>query len=251
MNALSTLLPRITRVVAACSTLLLLIEPGPAAAQFAPDRPGFGDGTSIVRAQTLQAELGYALGVNGRTTHELGQLLLRYGMNDALELRGHVNSYVVSDRADGYSGTGVGAKVRLWRSPLSQLSGVATLDLPTGTGPFDSPDDRARQELKLAFDGALGDNLTLSANGGLRFFYTDDAQTEWLFIPTLSTNLNARTGFYVGYAGFYTENMDMNWVEGGLTYLSGPNTQLDINGGLRLDEGSRRVFLGLGLAHRF
>ena len=230
----------------------LLVPPQAVHAQFAPDRPGLGDGSSVVRAQTLQAELGYAFNDNsGFTAHEFGQLLLRYGVNDFLELRGGINSYVVTDANDGYAGTSVGAKARLWRSELAQLSGVATTGLPTGTSRFDTRDDRARQELKLVFDGALGANLSLTVNGGLRFFYTDNAQTEWLFIPTLNSSLNERAGFYVGYAGFYAENADANWVEGGLTYLVHPNTQIDVNTGLQLDEASDLFFLGLGLAHRF
>ena len=232
--------------------LLMATGPGTTHAQIAADRPGLGDGSSVVGTQTMQAELGYALNsFDGFTQHEFGQLLLRYGVNNFLELRGNVNSFVFTDGDDGYNGTGVGAKVRLWRSGLAQLSGVATTGLPTGTGPFESVDDRARQQLKLAFDGALGTGLTLSVNGGLSFFYTDDAATEWLFIPTLSTSFNERTGFYVGYGGFYRENSNTNFVEAGLTYLTGPNTQLDVNTGLQLDEGSDYFFLGLGLAHRF
>lgn len=234
------------------SLLLLAALPGTATAQVVPDRPGLGDGSSVVGPQVFQAEMGYALNDDsGFTQHEFGQLLLRYGVNHFLELRGGINSYVFTDGTDGYNGTSVGAKVRLWRSELAQLSGVATTGLPTGTGPFDTRDDRARQELKLAFDGALGSNLSLTVNGGLSFFYTDNAQTEWLFIPTLSSSLNERAGFYVGYAGFYAENGNANWVEGGLTYLVNPNTQLDVNTGLRLDERSDLFFLGVGLAHRF
>lgn len=225
--------------------------PGTVHAQIAPDRPGFGDGSAVVSDQTFQTELGYALGVNGRTTHELGQVLLRYGVRDFLELRGGIGSYVVSEGRDGYNGTSVGAKVRLWRSNLAQLSGVASTNLPTGTGPFDSPDDRVRQDLRLAFDGALGDGLALTVNGGLSFNYTDDAGTAWLFIPTLSTFLNDRTGLYVGYAGFYRENVNASWVEAGLSYLTSPDTQIDFNTGLRVDEDSNRAFFGIGLSHRF
>ena len=248
-----TSFPRVSLLRAALLLAMLVgLAPEATRAQFAPDRPGLGDGSSVVNPQTVQAEMGYALNDNdGFTQHELGQLLLRYGVNGFLELRGGINSYVFTDANDGYSGTSVGAKVRLWRSELAQLSGVATTDLPTGTGRFSARDDRARQELKLAFDGALGSGLTLSVNGGLRFFYTDNAQTEWLFIPTLSTSLSARTGFYVGYGGFYAENANANFVEAGLTYLTGPNTQVDVNTGFQVDEGSDAFFLGLGLAHRF
>jgi len=231
--------------------------PTPAAAQISADRPGFGDGATTLDASTVQAGLGYAFNGNGRNSHELGQLLLRYGLTGRVEVRGGVGSYVLNEAPldDGYAGTSVGTKVRLLRRELWTLSGVATLGLPTGTGGFDSPDDRARQELKLAFDGALGDDITLSVNGGTRFFYAagtqDDRAVEWLFIPTLSFSLTERTGAYVGYAGFYDDGPNANWVEGGVTYLYNTDTQLDINTGLRVDDNGDDFFLGIGVARRF
>lgn len=233
---------------------VLSVEPR---AQISADRPGFGNGSTTVGAGTIQAGLGYAFRGNGGNSHELGQLLLRYGLSDALEVRGAINSYVVnaSPVENGYTGTGVGAKVRLFQNDISALSGLATVDLPTGTGVYDRGDDRARQELTLAFDGALGEGLTFSVNGGASFYYDagvqDDRAVQWLFIPTLSFGLTESTGAYVGYAGFYDDGSSTNWVEGGFTFLSTLDTQFDVNAGLVLDDHSDNYFLGLGLAHRF
>jgi hypothetical protein len=248
----------VRRGLSVAALLLLLSGAGPLAshAQISADRPGFGDGSATVAPGTFQAGLGYAVNGNGFTSHELGQLFLRYGLLDGLELRGGVGSYVVNESPvdDGYGGTSVGAKLRLFRNDVSTLSGVATLGLPTGTGAFDTPDDRARQEVKLAYDGALGEGLTLSVNGGASFFYAEGTQedraVEWLFIPTLSFGLTDDVGAYVGYAGFYTDAANANWVEGGFTLLATLDTQLDVNTGLRVDEGSD-FFVGLGVAHRF
>lgn len=229
----------------------------PAHAQISADRPGFGDGTATVGAGTFQAGLGYAFNGNGVNSHELGQLFLRYGIVDGVELRGGVNSYVVVESPfdNGYSGSSLGTKVRLAQEELWSLSGVATLGLPTGTGFFDTNDNRARQEVKLAFDGALGESITVSVNGGASFFYSsgvqDDRAVEWLFIPTLSFGLTDNTGAYVGYAGFYDDGPNANWVEGGLTYLYDADTQLDVNTGLRIDGNGDDFFLGLGVARRF
>jgi hypothetical protein len=244
----------LSRLASAALALLLAatlnLAPS-ASAQISADRPGFGDGTATVAPGTFQAGLGYAVNGNGVTSHELGQLFLRYGVTDALELRGGVGSYEVTDGENGYNGTGVGAKLRLFQNETSALSGVATLGLPTGTGALDTVDDRARQTVKLAYDGALGDGLTLSVNGGASFFYTDDSAVEWLLIPTLSFGLTETTGAYVGYAGFYTDGLNANWVEGGVTLLATPDTQLDVNTGLRVDDNGDDFFLGLGVARRF
>jgi len=61
----------------------------------------------------------------------------------------------------------------------------------------------------------------------------------------------ARTYAYVGYAGFYDDGPNANWVEGGLTFLANPDTQLDVNTGLRVDDNGNDFFLGVGVAHRF
>jgi hypothetical protein len=249
----------LSRFAVVLSMVLLLAAggTGPATAQISADRPGFGDGTTTIAPGTVQAGLGYAFNGNGLNSHELGQLLLRYGLTNGVEVRGGVGSYVINESPadDGYAGTAVGAKVRLFRNDLTALSGVATLGLPTGTGAFDTSDDRARQELKLAFEGALGEDITFSVNGGASFFYNsgvqDDRAVEWLFIPTLSFSVTETTGAYVGYAGFYDDGPNANWVEGGVTYLYNTDTQLDVNTGLRVDDNGDDFFLGVGVARRF
>ncbi len=229
----------------------------PSYAQIAADRPGFGNAAATVGGGTFQTELGYAFNGNGINSHELGQLLLRFGVTEAIELRGGVNSYVVNESPvnDGYNGTDIGTKVRFVQTPTSTLSGVATLRLPTQTGAFDTPDDRARQQVALAFDGALGETITLSVNAGTTFLWSSGEQEDRfftaLFIPTLSFAVSEQTGAYVGYAGEYTKTFNANFVEGGLTYLTGSDTQLDVNTGLRIDDNGDAFFLGLGLAHRF
>lgn len=249
-----------SRATALAITIALLVSLGlPSAAygQISADRPGFGTGTATVGSGTIQASLGYAVNGNGITSHELGQLLLRYGISDGFELRGGVNSYVVVEAPldNGYSGTSVGAKVRLFENDISALSGVATLGLPTETGGFSGPDDRARQDLVLAYDGALGDGITLSVNGGTSFYYVsglqNDRDVDVLFIPTLSFELAESMGAYVGYAGFYDDGPNRSWVEGGITIVSNIDTQLDVNTGLRIDSNGNGFFVGAGVAHRF
>lgn len=229
---------------------LALLAPPAATGQIAADRPGFGDGTATVAPGTVQAELGAAaanddFGTNG----ELGQLLLRYGVADVLELRGGVGSVALDAPDTEYTGTSVGGKLRLVQSSLSTLSVVSTWALPTGSGAFEN--ERVSQTLALAFNGALGEGLGISVNGGTEVPYGGDGDPSYLFIPTLSVDLADGVGGYVGYAGFYSTGLNTNYVEAGLTLLSSPNTQLDVNTGLQVDEDRSAFFAGLGLAHRF
>lgn len=236
----------------AVSLFALLFGAVPAFGQasISSDRPGFGDGASPVGSGTLQVELGAAaanddFGANA----EIGQLLLRYGVADVFELRGGVGSFALDAPDTEYTGTNVGAKLHLLQSPLSTLSAVSTWSVPTGTGAFET--DNVAQTLKLAYDAALGDDLGLSINAGASFPYADGADLSYLFIPTLSVTVTERVGGYVGYAGTYRDGLNTNYVEAGVTLLSTPNTQLDLNTGLQLDENRDAFFLGAGLAHRF
>ncbi|MCS3661869.1 transporter [Salinibacter ruber] len=229
---------------------VVLLAPSSAAGQISADRPGFGDGPATVAPGTVQAELGAAAANDDFGTNaELGQLLLRYGVADFLELRGGVGSFALDAPDTEYTGTSVGGKLRLAQSSLSALSVVSTWALPTGTGAFEN--ERVSQTLALAFNGALGEGLGLSANAGTSVPYGGDADPSYLFIPTLSFGVTDRVGAYVGYAGFYTTGLNRNYVEAGLTLLSSPNTQLDVNTGLQVDENRGAFVAGLGLAHRF
>ena len=229
---------------------VVLLAPSSATGQISADRPGFGDGPATVAPGTVQAELGAAAANDDFGTNaELGQLLLRYGVADFLELRGGVGSFALDAPDTEYTGTSVGGKLRLAQSSLSALSVVSTWALPTGTGAFEN--ERVSQTLALAFNGALGEGLGLSANAGTSVPYGGDADPSYLFIPTLSFGVTDRVGAYVGYAGFYTTGLNRNYVEAGLTLLSRPDTQLDVNTGLQVDENRSAFFAGLGLAHRF
>jgi hypothetical protein len=126
---------------------------------------------------------------------------------------------------------------------------VSTWALPTGTGAFDA--ENVAQTLTLAYDGALGEDLGLSVNVGASLPYAEGANLSYLFIPTLSFDIVDRLGGYVGYAGFYADGPNTNFVEAGVTLLSSHDTQLDVNTGLQVDEDRDAFFLGLGLAHRF
>lgn len=255
----SNVLPLWAWRLAAALLICALIAPSSALAQssIAADRPGLGIGSATMSVRDAQVELGYSYAEeDGRRLHNLGELLLRYGVTSSFELRGGIGSYgiVVSPPGTegGYKGPNLGTKVRLHDGPLSTMSAAAILNLPVQTRGFDRNDDRLRQTLVLTFEGALGSNLSLLANAGPSFFYSgDDTATEALFTSTLNMNLGGNWGSYVGYGGFFRAGANTNLVEGGLIYLASLNTQLDLNAGLEVDTNGGDFFVGLGLAHRF
>ncbi len=274
----SSYVSRISRAVVAMAMLALLVAPA-AQAQIASDRPGFSNSAATVSQGTFQTELGYNLGQNTTgpetfSTHSLGLLLLRYGVTDGVELRANVGSIGFTEQLsnpgetelesgyfgsalDGFAtGPSLEVKARLFQSETLTLSGFSQTSFPSVmSGPFETNDDRARQALALLVDGALGENLSLTVNGGASFFWSagpqEDRTPSLFFIPTLNISVNEQVGAYVGYFGQYWEFPNTNFVEGGFTYLLSDNTQIDLNGGYRIDDNADGYFLGLGLSQRF
>lgn len=252
-------LPSLSWSLATAMLIGALAAPMSALAQSSvvADRPGLGIRSATMEVRTAQVELGYSYAEeNERRLHNLGELMLRYGVTNSFELRGGIGSYgfVVDPPGTegGYRGGTLGTKVRLHDGPLTTTSIAATLNLPLQTRGFATNDDRLRQTVLLAFTGALGTGLSFSANAGGGFFYTgEDTDAEGLLTTMLKMGLGSNTAGYVSYGGSYRAEANTNFVEGGLLYLATLNTQLDLNAGLQVDDNGNDFFVGLGLAHRF
>jgi len=261
-----------SRITSTLALLLALTVPSAQAqmtdAPVTSDRPGLSNAAATVSQGTFQAELGYDLSQNttgeeALSTHSLGLLLLRYGVTDRIEFRANVGSIGFDEQfagtdtelESGYNGAAIEAKIKLFENATTTVSGFSSTSVPLSTGPFESVDDRSQQTLALLLDGALGQNLTLTVNGGANFFWDageqEDRAVTALFIPTLNFAINDQAGAYVGYFGQYRDTANTNFVEGGFTYLVSPNTQIDLNGGFRVDDNEDGFFVGVGLSQRF
>lgn len=263
---------------------LFTFAPAPAQAQIAAERPGFADDPAVIGARNFQVELGYqyigtSLNDVSASSHNIGMVNLRYGITEFMELRAGVGSIGVEkfenedEASSGYvgssigiraPGTLIGAKVRFLNTSALTMSGVANVSFPTRTGSFANEDMRSRQELKLAVNGRLSPRFSVTVNGALSFFWSsgaqDDRVVKYIFLPRFNFSATDRIGGYVGYAGFYADDSNpfdaanTNFVEGGLTFLATPKTQIDVNGGYRLDDNyaiDSQFIFGLGLAQRF
>jgi hypothetical protein len=235
------------------SFALLLVAWTPTAeAQISPDRPGFGDGSTAMSAGRLQVESGYGFGTSGDvSSHSVGQLLLRYGLTGRIEARGGVGSYVLNDTPleNGYNGTTLGAKAALLQGGPLTASLLATTGLPTGTGTYES--DRVWQDLTLAWGAPVAGPLAFASNVGHQFTYADGLSGETTLTTTLLLSASDRVGIGFGYAGFFTEALNRNYLEGGLTYRTAPDTQLDVNWAYQIDGYADELLLGFGISHRF
>ena len=225
------------------------------AQNYSPDRPGIGNGSFIIP----QGMLGFEAGVQFSNTDlnkqfDVGQLVLRYGINEKLEFRALLGSFTTVDAeqiggSTSYTGIqdmGVGFKYNLYRGDASTLSALAEVSLPFGTEEFTS--DETVPSIGVLADHALNESLSISSNLGYSFSISN-VNDSWLSTLTPGFMISESMNGYFGYAGNYYGNFEQHWVEGGVTYGLESGTQLDLNFGY--DTENEIAFIGIGFAKSF
>ncbi len=220
----------------------------------ASDRPGLGSGSYVLDPGTVQVEGGVSYANAGPLDlFSVGQVLVRVGVPQ-IEVQGIVNSLVFASANgqsdEGLQDIGVGAKVRIYRSPEIPLSvsGLATVSVPTGAD-FLTSDEVVPAAVLLA-DYGVNERWTVLGNLGYTVGVGDlDGVFALILTPSVSLPVEANAGAYFGYAGFYSSSSPQHFAEGGFTLLPTPDLQLDINGGVEL--GSGDFFIGVGVATRW
>ncbi len=249
----------------ACLLSFLAVLAGarsPAVAQsIASDRPGFGDGSAVMAPHRFQIETGYAFTEGGAVDrHTIGQVLLRLGVSSRVELRGGLNSYVVTRGPvddTGFEDFTLGAKVNLLPGdgqPLGAptLTALVSATLPSGSDAFTG--DVVHPQAKLALDWGLTDAVALSVNAGYDFTFEDTDGNQFFTYVSLGTGVPgvANLGAFVGLYSLFPHTGDTaHGLDGGFTFLPASATQLDVSVGLGLTDGEPDYALGLGVAHRF
>lgn len=248
--------------------LPLLVAAGtatPAAAQWdAPietDRPDFTDGTATVPGGHTQLEAGYTFAPDDRSTeHTLGELLIRIGFASRAEFRVGFDSYAWSrgpaGPQSGFTDTSLGVKLRLLRSEAGSFLPSITLlgasSLPTGARTFGDPG--AQPEAKLAVGWRPTDRLDVASN--LNYTYASGAEARFHRLSgslALDYDWTRRIGSYVegyGFAPRNADDVDVAYLNGGLTYRVSPALQLDARAGVRAHHVGNRFF-GIGLSYRW
>lgn len=221
------------------------------AQDFSPDRPGIGNGSSIVPAGLLGVESGVSVsGGNDITQTDIGQLLLRLGISQRVELRALLNSYSIlsfdNESQSGVQDIGFGLKWNLVSGAKATLSALGEVTFPTGSDIFTA--DETVPVFGLISDITLSDQSGVSVN----LNYTpsiSDLESSWLLTitPALSIPSNESVSVYAGYAGRFNENSpDLSFLEAGLAFSTRRGVQLDINSGYELEFES--YFIGAGIA---
>lgn len=241
------------------------------------DRPDQTESASIVRGGAVQLELGWTLAydetLDFRTReHAVLGALARIGLSDRLEARvgfagwmSQENTPPTGPRFDrsGMGDLDVGFKLKLADAQLGRpdVAVIGTVALPTGETPFQRR--RADPAVRLAFANALSDAVGVGYNVGVEW-NTDcdpniaDACVNKAFADALYTvafgfALSERVGAFAegfGTLGLNEGGESRHAVDGGFTLLVRDNLQLDVSGGVGLNDEAGDWFLGAGVAVR-
>jgi hypothetical protein len=225
------------------------------------NRPDFPESAVTVPARSIQVEGGYTFAWrDGDTEHVLGELLIRWGIMDRLELQIAVNSLVWNvggGTAFGKDDPLLGVKLQVLRNdgtgPVYMPDLVLTIGgtIPVGFG--DSHESVFRPTAGLGAAWTFSDTFSLNLNGiysydsddGRRYHVCRAGTSFWI---TVTDRLDCYGEYYMIYpeaAG----GTDAHYAGAGMTLLLVENFKVDLRGGIRLDR-RREYIAGIGFVGR-
>jgi hypothetical protein len=233
-----------------------------------PDRPDFTNGPLLVAPGHLQLETGYTYTRTGpERSSSLGEIMLRYALDDRWEARLGLNSYDWIDsgvpgekRITGLEDPFVEVKIRLndadakHRSPgVPALGLLVQTTVPVGSRALTSDVWQPTAALALHWD--LPADWSLESNLGYSRAADGDRRFDQLFASaSAGFQLNEKLGgFLEGYV-FSKENADgsaTHFADAGLSYLISKDLAIDVRVGKGLDAPHPNWSTGLGAAFRW
>ncbi len=221
------------------------------------DRPGFSTGTYSVPPGRYNIEMGYSYTFDSTTSENDSQSFplfeLRTGVTENMEFDILWDGWSMSrDFENGsVADITIGGKYRLVKNDLYNITMMALATLPTG--------DESDFELQ-GISPLVGLLWDYTANEYISYFGTLQTSTykEQKRIYDFQTAIGlsiAHTEKIGSFLEIYTilpsSGLSKEYViDGGFTYMLRKNIQLDINGGVGLNEESNS-FVGFGIAIGF
>lgn len=251
------------------STLFLFFAVALQAQQQVPDlvtdRPDQTESAATVPKHFLQIETGFILEndeneISRNKSFAYNTTLLRYGLWDNFELRlgaAYLGDNVTKKNSDfsqniaGFSPLHVGFKVKVaeekgLRPDIAFLGG---LELPFTAGSDYKPSYTAAT-MRFAFSHTLTDRFSLGYNLGAEW----DGETAvpgYFYSVALGIGLIENLGMFVESFGTIQEaGTAQHQIDAGFTYLLTPNFQVDISGGIGLNDAAPDNFISFGLSYR-
>mgnify|MGYP000888606828 CR=1 FL=1 len=244
--------------------------------QIETDRPDFTESPNVVPKGALQVETGFVLqndkesvvagsmeGYRKLRTTTFNTTLLRYGITDKLEARLNWNAEEIKvtefshplinpapsmfDPVNGVGPIFIGLKANLYQSEKVSIGMLSHLYLPwaattNNKASFVAP------EFLIPCSIDITDRIGIAFQYGLTWDgETPNPITSYTF--ALGIGLTDQLSFYFEPYGFLTNSGDeLHLINGGFTYLVNDNLQLDLTGGVGLNEIAPDNFVNAGVS---
>lgn len=230
-----------------------------------PERPGYTNGTDTVPPGDLQFEIGFVYsGFGGSHLSQLGNgAQLRVPLTERAEVRFGLPSYQWASASGqptqtGFIDSGISAKVRLLdgiqkhRPSFAFIGGTTFAN--TGSTAFREKNAQPTADFETHYDLSDLWNVemnyiyTRASSGGQRFDQRSGA-------VCLSYNVSPALGTFLETYRINPTSLGAptgDFVDGGVTYVVGNNTQYDVSASKGVTRGLRSgFFVGAGYARRF
>ncbi len=218
-----------------------------------PDRPGFSTGTYTVQPKKLNVEIGYNYTKNDQT---LPLMVLRTGVTNKLELDVMYDGLDIkhNDQKE-YTWSSdliIGAKYRVYESELYNITLMGLSSLPV-----DSTHNLSFKNMTplaaVLWDYTFSENIGLFGTLQGSTYY--DNERIYDFQPAVGASFTHtdKLGSYIELYSVIPSSSTQDTqkiIDGGFTYLINDDIQIDLNGGIGLNQESDD-FVGFGVAIQF
>mgnify|MGYP001809630222 CR=1 FL=1 len=223
------------------------------ASPLATDRPGFSDGSNLVAPRVLQLETGFFRTQVGSTvTTSVGDGLLRYGVNEKLELRLIGLAYGFTSGAEQWLEPSIGFKARLAQTPRGEITFIGQTTVPVGEGALRS--NEWNPTFKIAVTApvgqdTLGGNIVYSKVGSGAGQFDQSALS--LFFSRSVNGTTSWTGEVWVVDRIADGSPGAGFASVAITHLLDNNRQLDLRLGSGFNQSRDGWFLQGGFSVRF
>jgi hypothetical protein len=228
------------------------------------DRPDQTESPCIVPKKYFQFEFGLNMEKDNyqnikSTTFVLPTGLLKYGINDNVELRVEFQSFiqrqkinVVKSSTSSLEPIEIGFKARLWeeRGLIPKTSFIVHTTIPKfSTKEYrhlsSAPNYRFTMQHRLSDNWSLGYNLGMEWNG-------ENTIPSYTYTLAPGFTINEKWAGYFEVFGFVSkEESPIHSVDGGLYYFPNDNVKLDVSAGYGLTKAAPDFYIAIGGSFRF
>lgn len=213
------------------------------------DRPSQSAGSSLVPAGSFQIETGLILEKDGSLNGSNFNTLIRFGVNEFLELRfqqDYLGNDLGMEKVSGLSATRIGlksviAKEKGW---MPEMALVGNITLPSGESIYQTRN--TTPDFRFAVSKGISDKVTIGYNLGTQWD-TDSPKSTTFYTLIVAVSFSDKFGgFFEPYGFVRKEQQADSRLNGGFTYLLTSNMQVDLTAGVGLTDEAPDSFIAFG-----